>query len=226
MVKFTQNGCFKKKLENHMNHMFTQFNMICEGISFPSCPFCRQTDASGTLWLLKPQEDTPHINPLSNLRSSTLSSRPLQKPAPLKAGNTALTSSLKKNPDLLKILLPSSSFLLFSSCPFGSRQTDDCWSYLTVLTKPGNYVKRGISQLLRRPERGCLFPAARGTGCRSSLTQPCTSPGCSSRAWTLPCLGQTHTTAHVLIPISTLCGVIPKPNASFLCQIRVAFLFL
>lgn len=154
----------------------------------------------------------------------------MQKPAPLKAGNTARTYSLKKNPDLLKILLPSSTILLFSSCPFCSQQTDDCWSYLTVLTKPGNYVKRGISQLLRRPECGCLFPAGSGTCSRSRAGISPAHPGIRPQSlhpalpWTES--WQTHTTAHVLIPTSALCAVIPKSNISFLCRTRVAFLFL
>lgn len=45
---------------------------ICEGISFPSCPFCKDRQMHvGPLSSLKPQEELPHINPLSNLRSST-----------------------------------------------------------------------------------------------------------------------------------------------------------
>lgn len=205
----------------------------------------------GPLGSLKPQEEPPHVNPLSNLRSSTLRAvrGPLQKPAPLRAGNTPLTPSLKKNPDLLKILLPRSSLLFFSRCPICSRQADDCWSYLTARSKSGDDVKPGTSQLLHRRRAlsvrgGCWFPASAG---RSPLGRNPPKPGSagpalghpqprrsSARAGMHPRLGQSPTLqSHgqtpsarpILTPTCTLSGVIPNPIPHFFAKLGVGFFF-
>lgn len=120
--------------------------------------------------------------------------------------------------------------LLFSSCPICSRQTDDCWSYLTALSKPGNYVKRGISQLLHRASAGAC--SQQPVGCAAAAPSPGPGsamhiPGSSPTAWTLPWLGhsphlqsrgQTHTTSLASYPHPHFVGLFPN-------QVPVGLLF-